>query len=439
MALEEIVNVTITLETAQVARANFGIPLIAAYHTHWSDRVRTYSASSMLQTLVTEGFATTDVTYLKAAKLLSANPRVKTIKVGRRGGAWQQLTDVTPVVANSAVYSVKVNGALATFTSDSSATAAEITTGLAAALDALPLVSAVAVGGTKVTVTTTATGTQAEFTEATSNLALASTGTNATVVEDLTAIRAADANWYALILDSDLTAEIMLAAGWAETQKIVFGARSQDSDATTTGIAADLSAADYSRTFLLFHDQIGAEARWIGEVLVTDPGAATWAFKSLSGVTPSNYSENTIAALKTDNANYYVSVGGANITLNGVMASGEFIDVIIFADWIIARVTERVFTLLVNSPKLAYSDTSGNLMGAEIMAVLQQGVQVGGLDAGDGKPESDGGIPAPSVFVPRVADQDPADRAARFFPGITFSGRLAGAIHAVEISGKLSV
>ena len=78
--------------------------------------------------------------------------------------------------------------------------------------------------------------------------------------------------------------------------------------------------------------------------------------------------------------------------------------------------------------------TSGNLIASEIYAVLQQGVAVGGLLPGDGAD-----IPAPTVIVPKVADQDPLDRAARHFPGITASARLAGAIHSTEISVTLSV
>ncbi len=439
MSLESIINVTISLETAQVSRANFGVPLIAAFHTHWTDRVRTYSASSMLATMVTEGFATTETAYILAQKLLAANPRVRTLKIGRRDGATVQIVNLVPAVANSTLYSVTVNGTTVSFTSDGSATLAEILAGLETVVDALPLVTATDVSTTHLAVTTTAAGTLSSITT-TANISSLDVSVDADIEDDLNAIRAADADWYALLIDSNATAEILETADWAESQKVVFFAQTADSEtlnpASTTDIADDLDALDYARTALIYHADIksGAAARWVGEVLVTDPGSATWAFKNLSGVTPSTLSENAIASLKAKRANYYITLGGVAITLDGVVASNEYIDTIIFADWIIARVTERVFALLVNSPKLPYSDTSVNLVVAEIMAVLQEGVAVGGLLPGDGDE-----IPAPSVIAPKVADVSPAERAARHLPDITFSGRLAGAIHSVDISGTLSV
>jgi hypothetical protein len=42
------------------------------------------------------------------------------------------------------------------------------------------------------------------------------------------------------------------------------------------------------------------------------------------------------------------------------------------------------------------------------------------------------------VTAPKVADIDPADRAARLLPDVQFSATLASAIHAVEITGSLT-
>jgi hypothetical protein len=146
-------------------------------------------------------------------------------------------------------------------------------------------------------------------------------------------------------------------------------------------------------------------------------------------------SEAEITQLKNESVKYYIEMGGRNVMLDGVTASGEYIDIVIFVDWVTARITERVFALLANSPKLPYSDTSVNLVCGEILAVLQDGVNAGGLLAGD--PDND--IPAPTATGPKVADVDPVDRAARRLPDIEFSARLAGAIHVVSISGKLSI
>ncbi len=47
-------------------------------------------------------------------------------------------------------------------------------------------------------------------------------------------------------------------------------------------------------------------------------------------------------------------------------------------------------------------------------------------------------LPAYEVTAPLVADQSANDRADRYFPGIEFIGRLASAIHTVDIQGSLT-
>lgn len=67
-----------------------------------------------------------------------------------------QIDDITPVAANDATYTVTVNGVSASFTADSSATVAEITAGLTAAINAEPLIRGVLAptdATTKVTLT----------------------------------------------------------------------------------------------------------------------------------------------------------------------------------------------------------------------------------------------------------------------------------------------
>ncbi len=444
MALEDIVNVTVTTETAQVSRAAFNIPLIAAYHTHWAERVRTYSASSMLATMVSEGFATTEMAYILAQRVLSQNPKPKTVMIGRRATAAAQVVNLIPIVANDAVYSLKVNGAPVSVTSDGTATLAEVLALLETPIDALALVTATDASATHVAVSTTAAGTLANFTEMTSNLKLVDATADAGIATDLAAIRAASSAWYGLLIDSNASAEIAAAAAWAEAEKVLFVAQTADTDAmdrggvSTTDLGSDLQDLSLGRTATIYHPDIksGAAAGWMGEEFgAFDPGESTWAFKTIRNVAVTTLTENEIAALKGKAVNYYITLGGQNVTLDGVTSSGEFIDITIFVDWVIARITERVFALLANSPKLPYSDTSVNLVCAEVLAVLQDGVNVGGLLAGD--PDND--IPAPFCTGPKVADVSPADRAGRHLPDIEFGARLAGAIHTVAISGKLSV
>ncbi len=436
-ALDDIVSVSITLQSAQISRASFGVPLVAGYHTHWSELARTYSASSALSTLVTEGFATTDPVYRAVQAVLSANPRPAQVMVGRRAGAWTQIVRFVPTVQNSAVYSLKVNGTTVSFTSDGSATLAEICTGLAAAIDAAALVTATGASGTHVDVTTTAAGTLATYTDLSSNLALLDVTADAGIAADLTAIRAFSAAWYLLVLDSNATADILAAAEWAEAQKVVFLAQSADSGILTsaaTDVASLLQDESYTRTALLYYpaQNVYGAARWVGGMGPEEPEKAEmWEFETLSGVAVTTLSDSAIANLRAKNANYYITLGGLNVTQGGMMSSKRFIDQTILVDWVTARVQETTFAFLLTKPP--YTDRSVAGVVAGIYRVLQQGVDAGGINAGGND------IDPPNVLAPKVADVDPLDRAERHLPDVSFSAQTAGGIRSVAISGLLSV
>ena len=74
-----------------------------------------------------------------------------------------------------------------------------------------------------------------------------------------------------------------------------------------------------------------------------------------------------------------------------------------------------------------HRDQAG-LLGAEVRAQLDEGVRVS-LFAAD---------PKPTVIVPTVASVSSVNRAARALPGVTFSARLAGAIHSTDMTGVAS-
>lgn len=442
-SLDNVVQITITTDSVRVARASFGIPLVAAYHTNWPDRVRTYSASTALSAMVTDGFATDDPAYLAVAKIMSQNPRPTSVKIGRRDNSWTQITRITPTAVNSSVYAVSVNGTEVTYTSDGSATVAEITAALTTAINGSAAASAVTAADDTTHVTITADSAASVF----SVQYVEGQPTNYTILDftvdsnpedDLNLIRAADPNFYGLVLDSPGSADIAAAAAWAETQVILFHANSADTDmltSSTTDLGSDLQDANYARTLLLYHpDQTSyAAAAWMGRMLPFDPGSATWAFKTLAGVEVYDITATQEANLTGKNVNTYLEVAGVSITRAGVPSSGFFADLTIGTDWLKARIQESVFGLIASRPKLPYTDQSVSLVKGQILARLQDAVEQDVLRATD-----DDGNP-PGVTAPKVADVDPLDRADRILPDVTFSGVLAGAIHSVRIQGNLSI
>jgi hypothetical protein len=111
------------------------------------------------------------------------------------------------------------------------------------------------------------------------------------------------------------------------------------------------------------------------------------------------------------------------------MFGGEWIDVMIFVDWLEQRMKERLWSRLANSKKIPYTAAGAAIIEAEIRAQLNDGIRVGGL----------ANSPAPTVFVPDVLTLSTNTRALRIFEGITFEARLAGAIHFITVQGTVTV
>jgi len=102
-------------------------------------------------------------------------------------------------------------------------------------------------------------------------------------------------------------------------------------------------------------------------------------FKSLSGATVSRITSTEANAAKAVNANTYERVGGIALTSEGTMAGGEFIDVMIFVDWLEARMRESIFFRLVNTKKIPYTQAGVTIIENEIRRVLAEGIAGGGL------------------------------------------------------------
>jgi hypothetical protein len=437
MPLADIVNVVVTKASSSVSRTGFGTILIAAYHTENTDRVTTYSASTALATMVADGFDTTSPAYLAMAAVLSQNPRVKTIKIGRRDQTWTQVVDLVPVEANLAVYDGYVNDLPWTFTADGTATLAEVCTGIAAAITALAGVTATGASGTKVVITADAAATLFNVAPGAGAgvYSFSDVTVDTGVATDLNTIRAADSDWYGLVLDMTSEPAIKAAAAWAETQLVVYGCNSADSgillSATTTDVLSDLQDSNYVRTLAFYHQDYDsfAGAAALGGGFPYEPGAYDYFAKTLRGVTVSSLSPTQQDAVTDKAGNIFVATGGKNVVLYGTTPSGEFLDDTISIDWIQSRVTEEVWSLLSSAPKLPYTDESVDRLRGAVLGVLLLGVRRGVL-AND---------PSPTVDAPRVSEVSETDRANRHLPDVVGTGRLAGGIHSVDVSITVSV
>lgn len=435
MSLDSIVSVTITTGTAAVSQTGFGVPLIAGYHAYYADTVREYDGATGLADLVTDGFATTHPIYKAASYLLAQSPKVSTFKVGKLSTTGKQIVDITPIAINSHAYSVTIGSETATYTSDASATVAEICTGLSAAINLLTGAFTATDNTTKITVTADANDVDFVYTDyEKANLRFTDVSTvQADMATDLAAIAVADNDWYCLLLARQPEADIAAAALYIETVKKIFICNSPDYGIisnSATDVASDLQALAYARTAVVYHAAFGqhAGAAWAGLGLPLDPGTETWMFLQPSGITVNTLTSAQQGFVEGKNANFLIEVAGNNIMKFGWGADGTFIDQTRLIDAIQSGIQEEVFGALINNKKIPFTNAGVSLIKGKILGVLNSYVPFGLSPS-----------PAPAVFAPDVADVSSLDKASRTLPDVTFTATLSGAVHSVVISGTVSV
>lgn len=241
----------------------------------------------------------------------------------------------------------------------------------------------------------------------------------------------ASKDWYAVIIQSRLEADILDAAAKVETIDRLLLACSNDAAVTASSsgnVLADLKAANYDRTSYLWSDDQAnyPEAAWAGVMLPKDPGSATWMFKTLTGITADDLTTTEQNNVLNENGNTYQTIGGVSITREGKVASGEYLDVIRGIDWLKARIEEDIYQRLVNVDKVPFTDAGIAIIDNILRERLQDAVDQGVLASF-------------TVSVPTAASVSAANKAARTLPDVDFTGVLAGAIHKVEINGTVSL
>lgn len=436
-SLDSIVSITITATTTTPSRAGFGTPLIAAFFptTVFAERVRSYSS---ITGMTDDGFLATDPVVRAATAIFSQDPRPPTIKIGRRASAPVQSIRLTPSITTEGfvvTVTVVTHDGVSTVisrTNGGAETPTTIATALQPLLDAIVGVTAVDNTGSVQVNPTTAD--ELNDCRALAGLDVLDETPDPGLAADITAINAEDADWYALALDSNSKAEVAIAAATVEALTKIFIGTSADEevlDDTAGNIAETLEVAAYARSGLLWNRAVlsYAGAAWLGKLLPTDPGSATWSLKTLAGITVDSLTDTQIANLESNNANYYTSVASVNIVRNGQMADGDFIDVQRTIDALEARIQEDIYAVLVNLPKLPYTDPSVTTVKGTIRGAIRVFQGQGALD-----PDVE-----PTVTAPLVADVAAADKANRLLPNVEFTARLAGAIHKVNIQGTLTL
>jgi hypothetical protein len=295
----------------------------------------------------------------------------------------------------------------------------------------------------------TATGNAAgnwfslELLDGSLDLTIAQTHADPGIGAELDLIADYDSTWYAIHSLYNSLDFCEGVASWTQENDKLYIFDVNETNAIVNAVTDDGSSDTmdkmhnlaYSRVAAGYHPDPSAmfSAGWMGRTLPTQPGSETWMFKQLIGIAPVALTTSQYDNIKGKNGNSFWTVSGLNVTFDGQCADGNYIDTQRGLDWLSANMSTRVFSALAegNGNKVPYTDPGIQTIVNEVRAALKDAINVGFLIY-------DPKEPTPVVDYPTEASVDPTDRANRILPDITFSARLAGAIHQVQISGVVT-
>lgn len=281
------------------------------------------------------------------------------------------------------------------------------------------------------------------------------------VDDELDEIQAYDQNWYGLAFTNELrdVAGCLLAAAWCEARVKLYFMGTNDVDTENPADAAnyahqvmllgyDRTASVYHQTASLYPD-VALASRVLSVNFLSRNSTITAKFKRLRGITPVDIDSAAYTAITgfvpgtgLDDtaghfANTYITMGGVEFNAEGNVASGEWIDVIHFVDWLRAAIQAEVLGRLVNVGKIPYTNVGMRILVDAVEDMLNIGVINGGIAS---EIDEDGNtLPEFTVTIAKVEDVPAAQRAARIAPDITFVARLAGAVHYASVTGRVLV
>ena len=239
-------------------------------------------------------------------------------------------------------------------------------------------------------------------------------------------------------------ADIDKAAEWAESNHKLFGFEYDSID------AIPITKTNYYRTFAIYSGladgfDTNSQPKENGYVALAlmakcfsyNPGTETWHLKVLNRVYPSILTHEQKKSLESKNIGMILRYAGSNLSVGGSTLGGEWIDVIRFIDWLKNEMQVNVFKLFKDNKKIPFNDNGINLVLCKIEETLKKAQDIGGISLTEF--DADGNaIPAYHVNVPRSSEITEEVRKSRKLLNCTWSARVAGAIHAVEIEGYVT-
>lgn len=252
----------------------------------------------------------------------------------------------------------------------------------------------------------------------------------------------------AALSDTSLTGKnwrqlIVVNEGAEETDisKIITAVEALDGKMYFAGLDVDddtvITVSGLRRTVLFYCDATDdvpvPVAALVGETAGRGAGSFTYKNLVLSGVKPHELTDSEIDAIHAKGGMTFVTKAGDNVTSEGKVAGGEYIDIIDSEDYIIQQLAHKTQKVLNNAAKVPYDNNGIALLESVAVDVLQSAYNNGMIVT------NADGTPGYSVSYALREDTKDTDRANRLYLGGSFSFALTGAIHEVEVTGSITV
>lgn len=197
-----------------------------------------------------------------------------------------------------------------------------------------------------------------------------------------------------------------------------------------------LSVSGIKRTVLFYVTDAqypSPSAALVGATAGLPAGSVTYKNMILKGIAPQSLTDTAMESIHSKGGITFVTKAGDNVTSEGKVAGGEYIDVIDAQDYIISNLKYRTQKLLNTSPKVPY-DNNGIAMLQSICVDVMNDAYGNGIIA-----TNEDGTPAYTVNYAMREEVSDTDKQARRYVGGQFSFVLQGGVHTVEITGEIII
>jgi len=260
-----------------------------------------------------------------------------------------------------------------------------------------------------------------------------------------------DNDWYYLMTDKDDDEYVVALSKFAEASEpseAELGVGIEDHRKFYMGQTTNKKfACSTARAAVIYTDPefISEEpdASYTGNVAPFYPNSVTWKFKrpqdgnaaaseGIKLISLPVLTEGERSELLENHVNFLTEEYKRQYVKNGTCLNGEFIDVVLGADWVAKRMRNLLYDILLTNATIPYSDAGFGLIATAVLQALAEATDLG-IIAMD--PEKKSGIF--TVVIPKYAESTEEQRRNRRMPDITWEALLAGAIHQVKSKGAL--